>query len=100
MSPYQAMQTVQQVKQLSMGKGILNLSGSATYDPSMGCLRKVRTDGVLAADVHPYMDELREPAPTKVEACTVASIMAKAAAYFGLQDAVQNEGPPSQNPGA
>ncbi|KAL7576168.1 hypothetical protein ACA910_004823 [Epithemia clementina (nom. ined.)] len=99
--PYQATQAAQRVKRLALGnrldpqnvfrwhKVVLNLPGDETYDPSVSWVRRVREDGTLAADVHPYVNDLRETAPSEQEAWIAASRMAKAAAYFGLQDAAR-----------
>ncbi|KAL7574514.1 hypothetical protein ACA910_015870 [Epithemia clementina (nom. ined.)] len=81
-------------------KVVLNLPGDETYDPSLAWVRRVREDGTLAADVHPYVDDLRKTAPTEQEAWIAASCMAKTAAYFGLQDAARKRRPPSRTPGA
>ncbi|KAL7559822.1 hypothetical protein ACA910_003985 [Epithemia clementina (nom. ined.)] len=111
-SPYQATQSAQRVKRLSLGNRlnphnvfrwdgeVLNLPGDANYDPSLSWVRRVCQDGVLAADVHPYVDDLRETDPSEAEAWEAASCMAKAAAYYGLQDAARKRRPPSQTPGA
>ncbi|KAL7579144.1 hypothetical protein ACA910_019169 [Epithemia clementina (nom. ined.)] len=111
-SPYQATQAAQRVKRLALGcrldphnvfrwhQVILNLPGDETYDPSLAWVRQVREDGTLAADVHPYVDDLRETAHTEKEAWKAASRMAKTAAYFGLQDAARKQRPPSRTPGA
>ncbi|KAL7570891.1 hypothetical protein ACA910_018952 [Epithemia clementina (nom. ined.)] len=106
-SPYQATQAAQRIKQLALGcrldpqnvfrwhKVILNLPGDKTYNPSLAWVRRVCKDGTLVADVHPYVDDLRETAPTEQEAWKAASRMAKTAAYFGLQDAARKRRPPS-----
>ena len=111
-SPYQATQNAQRVKRIVFGdksdpKNIfgwvdvrLNLPGDADYDPSVPWISKIRADGVITADVHPYVDDLRETAPTEEEAWDAASKMAKGAAFFGLQDAARKRRPPSRKPGA
>ena len=111
-SPYQATQNAQRVKRLIFGDRLdptnifgwadvrLNLPGDSDYDPSLPWIRKIRGNGDIAADVHPYVDDLRETAPTEEEAWLAASKMAKGAAYYGLQDAARKRRPPSRTPGA
>ena len=111
-SPYQATQNAQRVKRIIFGDRLdpenifgwvdvrINLPGDSDYDPSIPWISKVRESGDIAADVHPYVDDLRETAPTEEEAWLAASRMAKGAAYFGLQDAARKRRPPSKTPGA
>ena len=111
-SPYQATQNAQRVKRIIFGDKLdpknvfgwvdvrLNLPGDTDYDPSVPWISKIRSDGVIAADVHPYVDDLRETAPTEEEAWAAASKMANGAAFFGLQDAARKRRPPSKSPGA
>ncbi|KAL7567672.1 hypothetical protein ACA910_012011 [Epithemia clementina (nom. ined.)] len=111
-SPYQATQSAQCVKYLALGncrdprnvfcwdQVELNLPCDNTYDPSLAWVRQVRIDGQLAADVHPYVDDLRETAATEAEAWDAASRMAKTDSYYGLQDAAQKRRAPSLTPGA
>ncbi|KAL7574179.1 hypothetical protein ACA910_014856 [Epithemia clementina (nom. ined.)] len=111
-SPYQATQAAQRVKYLALGdrhdqKNVfrwdrveLNLPGSPDYKPWIAWIRKVRRDGSLAADVHAYVDDLRETAPSEEEAWEASSRMAKASAYYGLLDAACKRRPPSKTPGA
>ena len=111
-SPYQTTQGAQRVKELTLGNRMdssnvfrwcrvaLNLPGDEGYDPSCSPVRKLRGDGVLAADVHPYVDDLRETAPTEEESWCASSRVAKMAAYYGLQDAARKRREPSQAPGA
>ena len=111
-SPYQTTQCSQRVKRIIFGcrtdknnlfrwtEVKLNLPGNKNYDPSKPWICKVREDGCIAVDVHTYVDDLRETAPSKEEAWLAASAMAKGASYFGLQDAAQKRRPPSRTPGA
>ncbi|KAL7558182.1 hypothetical protein ACA910_016235 [Epithemia clementina (nom. ined.)] len=55
---------------------------------------------MLSADIHPYVDDMRETSPTESEAWAAASQVAKAAGYYGLQDAARKRRPPSRTPGA
>ncbi|KAL7581491.1 hypothetical protein ACA910_022060 [Epithemia clementina (nom. ined.)] len=54
----------------------------------------------MAADVHPYVDNMRETGLTEDDRWAAASRMAKTASYYGLQDAAQKRRPPSLTPGA
>ncbi|KAL7559218.1 hypothetical protein ACA910_013109 [Epithemia clementina (nom. ined.)] len=111
-SPYQATQLGQRMKVLALGdchdllnvfrwdKVVMNLPGSAHYQPHKPWILKTRRDGTIAADVHPYVDDMRETAPTEESAWEAASKIAKTAAFFGLQDAAQKRREPSQTPGA
>ena len=88
-SPYQAVQTGLQLKQLALGdrrdvsnvfrwaKVRLNLPGSTGYDPTLPWVSKVRKDGLtLAADVHQFVDDLRETGPTEEETWRAGSRVA------------------------
>ncbi|KAL7579129.1 hypothetical protein ACA910_019156 [Epithemia clementina (nom. ined.)] len=111
-SPYQATQTAQRVKWLALGspldetnvfhweRVVLHLPGNSDYTPVKPWVYRVCQDGNMAADVHPYVDDMRETAPSELEAWTAASQIAKAASYYGLQDAAPKRRPPSQTPGA
>ncbi|KAL7556655.1 hypothetical protein ACA910_017593 [Epithemia clementina (nom. ined.)] len=95
-SPLQAMQAIQRVKCISLGdqhnpsnifcwsQVELNLPGSTSYDPSRSWVQKVREDGQLATDVHLYVDDLREMAPTEDKTWLAASGTAKTSLFFGL----------------
>ena len=111
-SPYQTTQCSQRVKRIVFGcrtdpdnifrwsEVRLNLPGNNDYDPSKPWICKLREDGRIAIDVHTYVDDLRETAPTQEEAWLAASTMAKGSAHFGLQDAARKRRPPSRSPGA
>ncbi|KAL7577190.1 hypothetical protein ACA910_003525 [Epithemia clementina (nom. ined.)] len=111
-SPYQATRSAHRVKFLAMGNRddptnvfrwdriLLNIPRDDGYDPTQPWVSKVRVDGVLAANVYPYVDHMRETGPTDEDAWQAASKIAKAAAYYGLQDAAQKRRPPSLTPGA
>ncbi|KAL7577357.1 hypothetical protein ACA910_002090 [Epithemia clementina (nom. ined.)] len=111
-SPFQATQSAQRMKRLALGQRLdetnvfrwetvkLNVPGDQACKPSEPWVSKRRADGTLAADVHVYVDDLRETAPSSEEAWLAASQMAKAASFYGLQDAARKRRPPSQTPGA
>ncbi|KAL7573759.1 hypothetical protein ACA910_007790 [Epithemia clementina (nom. ined.)] len=79
---------------------ILNLPGDSTYNPACQWVYKVRKGGEIASNVHAYVDNMRETGSTEEEAWKAASHTAKAAAFYGLQDAARKRRPPSQTPGA
>ncbi|KAL7576557.1 hypothetical protein ACA910_018051 [Epithemia clementina (nom. ined.)] len=109
---YQATQSAQCIKFLALGNRhnpnnvfrwdriVLNLPGNSAYCPSIAWVRRMRCCGQLAANVHPYVDDLRETAPSEHEAWRAASVMAKAASFYGLQDAARKRREPSVTPGA
>ncbi|KAL7571308.1 hypothetical protein ACA910_007629 [Epithemia clementina (nom. ined.)] len=110
--PYQATQAAQCMKGLALGnrhdpenvfrwdRVVLNLPGDEAYNTSLSWTRKIWTDGKMAAFVHAYVDDLQETASTEDEAWLAASRLAKAASFFGLQDAARKRCPPCKSPGA
>ncbi|KAL7572800.1 hypothetical protein ACA910_014657 [Epithemia clementina (nom. ined.)] len=111
-SPYQATQTAQHGKLLALGnqfdqtnvfcwdRAVLNLPGNDNYTSAKPWVYCVRQDGTLVADFHPYVDNMRETGPTGLEAWEASSQIAKAAAFYGLQDTAWKRRPPSKTPGA
>ncbi|KAL7570489.1 hypothetical protein ACA910_004270 [Epithemia clementina (nom. ined.)] len=98
-SPYQATQSAQRVKRLALGRCdnslivfcwdrvVLNLPGNELYYPASPWIYQVMKDGIMAADVHPCVDDTRETGPMEEEAWETASKIATTVSYFGLQDA-------------
>jgi hypothetical protein len=68
----------------------LNLPGDLDYNPALAWVRKVREEGEIAADIHDYVDDNRETAPSEEEAWQAASKVAKTIAFYGSQDAPLN----------
>jgi hypothetical protein len=109
-SPYQAVKGALVVKRLTLGdpgdvKNVfqwdqldLNLPGNAQYSPGEPWVLKQRLDGLIAVDVHSYVDDERVTAPTKELAWHGSSKLAKLRAYVGLQDAARKRRQPSQEP--
>ena len=103
--PYQAVQTGLQLKHIALDerkdpKNVsrwetvrLNLPGDPKYDPTLPWVSKVREDGSIAADLHQYVDGLRETVPTEEEAWLASSKVTKTAAYHGCQDAARKRCP-------
>jgi len=112
-SPYQAVQGGLVAEECILGdredpanifrwdKVVLNLPGSASYDPSRAWVYKIRlSDGRVAADLATYVDDQRVSAPTDLEAWRASRRVASINNYLGLQDAARKRRGPSQEPGA
>jgi hypothetical protein len=110
--PYTCFQGACRVKRVALGdRGsngnpfqwdtvVTNLPGTWGYDPSMPKLFKRRADGLLAADLVIYIDDVREVANSHEEAWKASSRVAKTCAWLGLQDAARKRREPSTEPGA
>ena len=81
-------------------KVVENYPGTQDYNPTLPWIRKVREDGLTAADLHDYVDDLRVTAPTEDVAWECSSQIGKEATHKGLQDALRKRRKPSQEPGA
>ncbi len=78
-------------------KGVqLNLPGSEGYDPSEPWVCKVRMDGVLASDIHIYVDDIRITAFSEDECWKASQRVSSVLAYLGLQDAARKWRRPAQ----
>jgi hypothetical protein len=111
-SPYQAIQAVLWAEELIMGDRLdennvfrwnqlhLNLPGSADYDPSKSWVRKLRSDGVLAADLQIYVDDFRTSGPTEVDCWKASQRVSSVLGSVGIQDTPRKRRPPSLEPGA
>lgn len=55
----------------------LNLPGDPDYNPALAWVRKIRSDGYLAADIHDYVDDYGETAPGEEEGWKAASKVEK-----------------------
>lgn len=110
--PYASCQISTRLKRLMLGnptdpenvyrwdRVVLNLPGDKSYDASMPWVHKARSDGVIAADLHKYVDDVRVTAPTQPEVERASSVVAKRAAYHGAQDAARKRRKSSQKPGS
>ena len=78
----------------------LNLPGSKEYDPSKSWIAKIRKDGVVAADVFIYVDDVRTSAPSEEEAWTASQQTSSTLGHLGLQDAARKRREPGQETGA
>ena len=78
----------------------LNLPGSPNYDPKLSWIAKVRADGLLACDVHTFVDDERVSGPTQELTWQASHVLAAKQAYLGIQDAARKVRPCSQTPGA
>ncbi|KAL7579899.1 hypothetical protein ACA910_004905 [Epithemia clementina (nom. ined.)] len=111
-SPFATIQQTRRLKQLILGhsrdptnvfhwdRALANLPGSTNYRPGNPWIAKRRPDGLIAADAHDYMVDLRGCAPTQEEAWQVGSQIAKTASFYGVQDAARKRREQTQRPGA
>ncbi|KAL7565745.1 hypothetical protein ACA910_010185 [Epithemia clementina (nom. ined.)] len=111
-SPFSTIQQTHRLKQLIFGdpldatnvfhwdRAIVNLPGRLNYKPGEPWISKRRPDGLIAADAHDYVDDLRGCAPTQEEAWRVGSQIAKIASFYGVQDAARKRREQTQRPGA
>mmetsp|Transcript_22806 Transcript_22806/g.34537 ORF Transcript_22806/g.34537 Transcript_22806/m.34537 type:complete len:256 (+) Transcript_22806:1963-2730(+) len=77
-----------------------NYPWSSRYDPSLAWLAKIDKEGLVATELHQYVDDLRITAKTKALAWRASSRVAKICSYLGLQDAARKRREPIQEPGA
>jgi hypothetical protein len=111
-SPYLAVQAVTRLKRKFLGnqydrnnpfawaKCILNMPGSIGYDPTRPWIQKVREDGLIATDLHIYVDDVRLTGASQESVWQAGSRVAKLCSFYGLQDAPRKLREPSQEPGA
>jgi hypothetical protein len=112
-SPYQAIQGILWAEELIMGDRLdenknvfqwnqlqLNLLGSADYDPSKSWVRKLRSDGRLAADLQIYFDDFRTTGPTEADCWRASQRVSSVLRSLGIQDTPRKRRPPSLEPGA
>jgi hypothetical protein len=78
----------------------LNQPGDSGYRPDVPWISKRRHDKRIAADIHSYVDDNRETAPTAEMAWLASSQVAKTCCWLGLQDAARKRRPPALEPGA
>lgn len=77
-----------------------NYPGSEDYDSSVVWIAKIDEEGLLAAELHQYVDDLRITAKDKELAWRASSRVAKICSYLGLQDVARKRREPSREPGA
>ena len=111
-SPHNSVQASLRAKRLVLGdpsdpenpfawdKVTLNLPGMEDYNPTQPWILKTRKDGLHAADICQYVDDVRIIAPTEELAWLCSSRMAKGLCWLGLQDAARKRRSPSKDPGA
>ena len=110
-APYQAVQGMLWAQEMILGdrrnksnvfqweKVKLNLPGAEDYDPSEPWVCKVRMDGVLAADIHIYVDDIRTTASSERECWKASQRVSSVLAYLGIQDAARKRREPGQGGG-
>jgi len=110
-SPYRAIQIMLWAKELVLGDRRdetnpfrwnhveLNLLGSKTYDASRPSVSKRRADGILAADMFQYVDDLRPVGPSEEDCRSATRRAASRCNRLGVQDASRKRKYPSKTPG-
>jgi hypothetical protein len=112
-SPYLSVQSAARMKRAFLGnrrdeisnpfqwdRVITNLPGTPEYNASLPWIMKARTDGLIAVDLHVYIDDVRITGPTQALVWEAGSRVAKLCSFAGLQDAPRKLREPSQSPGA
>ena len=79
---------------------VLNLPGSAVYDPTRPWVYKARSKGDIAADVAIYVEDLRPSGPTEIDCWWAAQRISSVLAHLGMQDAARKRRVASQTPRA
>jgi hypothetical protein len=79
---------------------VINAPGNSDYNPRMPWIHKLRADGILAADLHMYIDDNRVTACSTSEAWAGSSRIAKVCSLLGMQDAARKRWAPCSKPGA
>lgn len=67
----------------------LNLPGSSDYNPARPWVYKVRKDGVIAADAHCYVDDVRATGPSEKDCWRASQRVSSVLASLGIQDATR-----------
>ena len=112
-SPYQAVQAMMVAKDVIRGDRHdpsnvfrwdsvrLNLPGSASYDPGLPWVSKVRlSDGKIAADLFVYVDDARITGASEEECIDATRRVASVLNSLGIQEAPRKRRWASQTPGA
>jgi hypothetical protein len=71
----------------------LNLHGSPAYNPSRTWVYKSQETGVIAADVHCYVDDVRVTGPSEQECWPASQPVSSVLASLGIQDAMRKRRP-------
>lgn len=79
---------------------MLNLPGTAGYDPRSPWISKRRPDGSVAVETYQYVDDLRNTGPTGILAWRASMQVGKWCSWLGMQDAPRKRREASQLPGA
>ncbi|KAL7571901.1 hypothetical protein ACA910_006538 [Epithemia clementina (nom. ined.)] len=66
----------------------LNLPGTLGYQPRVPWISKRCNNGIIAADMQGYVDDMRGTAPAEEEAWQAGLTIAKTASHYGIQDAM------------
>lgn len=79
---------------------VLNLPGTAGYEPHMPWIYKIRFDGDMVVEIVIFVDDARISAPNESLAWLAGSKVAKVASNWGLQIALRKVRPPSARSGS
>jgi len=78
----------------------INLPGHEDYAPNKSWVSKRRSNGTLAADSISFVKNICPTGPAEADARQASQVMAKQAAWRGIQDATRKRRDFSQTPGA
>lgn len=78
---------------------LLNCPGTPGYRPDEPWISKRRKDGLIAADICDYVDDLRTTAPSSEECWLASSEVGKKCGFYGCQDATRKRRLQSRSPG-
>ena len=81
-------------------KVVMNLPGSAQYNPNKPWVYKARPDGKIAAELFSYIDDYRTTGPSRSECWLACHRVGCMFTWFGIQDAARKRREASQTPGA
>ena len=81
-------------------KVVLNLPGMKNYTSTRPRVFRIRKDGVLAADLFSYIDDLRNTGPTELECWDGLHQVCSRLTWLGLQDAARKRNGPTLTPRA
>jgi hypothetical protein len=79
---------------------LLNLPGTAAYNPSEPWITKRRSDGTLASDLVDFVDDERVVGSSEERAREAGHTLSSRESYLGLQDALRKLRPVTRQPGA
>lgn len=78
---------------------VLNLPGSADYDPTLPWVYKLRVDLRIANEIYVYVNDGRSTGATKLECWRGTRRFASVCSHLSIQDAARKRTEPSTTPG-